>query len=400
MSNWRNRIVGEGSMPASQFQANPYNWREHPQEQRAALHGALNEVGWVQRVIVNRRTGNLVDGHERVWQALQNGDAEVPYVEVDLSEEEEAYVLATLDPIGAMAQMAKEKVAELLESVKTEEEGVQGLLNEISRRAGVVPDVMEDNPPDPAEELASKWGTARGQKWSVGSHWLVCGDATDKSDVEMLLGDEVPYLMVTDPPYGLNYDPSWKVAAAQKGYLWYGPSRTGVVPNDDRTDWSDAYRLFPGAVLYAWAPSGGLIMPAGKAVEDAGFEIRNQIIWRKPRVSTARGDYKIMHETCWYAVRKGMPGRFIGPDNETTVWDIGRDRNAEGGHATQKPIECMARPIRNHEGNVYDPFIGSGTTMVAAEQLHRVCYGMDISPAYVAVTLERMANLGLEPRLV
>jgi DNA modification methylase len=95
-----------------------------------------------------------------------------------------------------------------------------------------------------------------------------------------------------------------------------------------------------------------------------------------------------------------MPGRFIGPYNETTVWDIGRDRNAEGGHATQKPIECMARPIRNHEGNVYDPFIGSGTTMVAAEQLHRVCYGMDISPAYVAVTLERMANLGLEPRLV
>lgn len=136
---WRNRIVGEGEQPASQFIANPANWRVHPQAQRDAMRGALNEVGWVQRVIVNRRTGYLVDGHERVWQALQNGDAPVPYVEVDLNEAEEAYVLATLDPISAMAQASKEQLGTLLAEVQSGEAGVQAMLAEVAEKAGVVP---------------------------------------------------------------------------------------------------------------------------------------------------------------------------------------------------------------------------------------------------------------------
>ena len=142
-TEWRNRIVGEGEQPASQFVANPANWRVHPQNQRDAMRGALNEVGWVQRVIVNRRTGYLIDGHERVWQALQNGDAPVPYVEVDLDEAEEAYVLATLDPIGAMAQADKEQLDALLREVQSGEAGVQAMLAEVAERAGVVPPNVE-----------------------------------------------------------------------------------------------------------------------------------------------------------------------------------------------------------------------------------------------------------------
>ena len=142
-TEWRNRIVGEGEQPASQFVANPANWRVHPQAQRDAMHGALNEVGWVQRVIVNRQTGYLVDGHERVWQALQNGDAPVPYVEVDLDEAEEAYVLATLDPIGAMAQADKEQLDALLREVQSGEAGVQAMLAELAEKAGVVPPNVE-----------------------------------------------------------------------------------------------------------------------------------------------------------------------------------------------------------------------------------------------------------------
>jgi hypothetical protein len=134
---WRNRIVGEGVKPASQFMANEKNWRVHPQAQRDALHGALNEVGWVAPVIENVRTGYLVDGHERVWQALQNDDAEVPYVQVDLSPEEEAYVLATLDPIGAMALADNEKLDELLQEVQSGEAGVQALLGELAQQAGL-----------------------------------------------------------------------------------------------------------------------------------------------------------------------------------------------------------------------------------------------------------------------
>jgi hypothetical protein len=135
---WKNRIIGQGEKPASQFLANDKNWRLHPQAQREALHGALNEVGWVAPVIENRRTGMLVDGHERVWQALQNGDAEVPFVEVDLSPEEEAYVLATLDPIGAMAQASNEQLGALLAEVQSSEAGVQAMLSQLAAKTGLI----------------------------------------------------------------------------------------------------------------------------------------------------------------------------------------------------------------------------------------------------------------------
>jgi len=135
MSEWKDRIVGHGKKAASQFMANPKNWRVHPQAQREALRGALNEIGWIAPVVENTRTGALVDGHERVWQALRNGDAEVPYVQVDLSEEEEAYALATLDPIGAMAEADRERLDELLSEVQSSEAGVRALLEELAREA-------------------------------------------------------------------------------------------------------------------------------------------------------------------------------------------------------------------------------------------------------------------------
>ena len=137
MPEWRNRIIGHGVQPASEFLANPDNWRLHPPEQREALSGALNEVGWVQEVIVNTVTGHLVDGHERVWQALHNDDAMVPYLEVELSPEEEAYALATLDPIGAMAKADKEKLEALMQGVTSAEPGVMAMLAELAKEAGL-----------------------------------------------------------------------------------------------------------------------------------------------------------------------------------------------------------------------------------------------------------------------
>ena len=138
---WQNRIIGEGEQPASQFTANPNNWRKHPQAQRDAMKGALTEIGWVQRVIVNKRTGYLVDGHERVWEALQNGDQPVPYVEVDLSEQEEAYVLATLDPLAAMADADGVQLRALLDEVQSEDAAVQAMLAKLGADTGaVVPD--------------------------------------------------------------------------------------------------------------------------------------------------------------------------------------------------------------------------------------------------------------------
>jgi len=141
------------------------------------------------------------------------------------------------------------------------------------------------------------------------------------------------------------------------------------------------------------------VILTGYALQQAGYEIRNQIIWRKPHFPISRGHYTYQHEPCWYGVKKGRTAHWVGDHNASTVWEIALDKNVEGGHSTQKPLECMARPIRNHEGDVYEPFVGSGTTMVAAEQAGRACYGMEIEPKYIAVTLERLAGMGLAPRL-
>ena len=166
-TEWRNRIVGEGEQRASQFLANPNNWRTHPQNQRDAMRGALNEVSWVQRVIVNRRTGHLIDGHERVWEALQNGDASVPFVEVDLDEAEEAYVLATLDPIGAMAAADAAKLDDLLREVQSGEAGVQQMLAEVAQDTGIVPPDVDFKEYDESVEGEVEYITCPecGHKW-------------------------------------------------------------------------------------------------------------------------------------------------------------------------------------------------------------------------------------------
>jgi len=262
---------------------------------------------------------------------------------------------------------------------------------------------------DRAEALLEKWGVERGQIWEIsgkaGTHRVMCGDSTDDGDVALLLGDAEPYLMVTDPPYGVEYDPTWRDEAGGQ----FGDGRTvqrGKVLNDDRSDWSEVFRNWPSAVLYSWSPGGDHIIATGKAILDAGFQIRGQIIWRKSHFVLSRGAYHWQHEPCWYGVRSGSKAKWVGDRKQSTVWDLAGMNPAGGcgekktGHGTQKPVECMARPIRNHEGNVADPFLGSGTTVVAAEQEGRICYGMEIEPKYAAVTLERLAALELEPKQV
>lgn len=132
-SRWRNRIVGHGEMPAGEFLANPLNWRLHPEFQQDALSGALDEVGWIDEVTVNKRTGRVVDGHLRVTLALRHGEQElVPFREVDLSEEEEALTLATKDPIAALAVSDPAQLGALMEEVSTGDAALQQMLSEMS----------------------------------------------------------------------------------------------------------------------------------------------------------------------------------------------------------------------------------------------------------------------------
>jgi len=136
---FKNRIVGHGVKPASQFQANPLNWRQHPQEQRQLINSVLNEIGWVQNVVENISTGHLIDGHERVWQGLQNGDAEIPYIQVDLSPDEEKTMLALLDPISAMAYTDRENLKELLEGITAMDANITKFLSEMAEREEIIP---------------------------------------------------------------------------------------------------------------------------------------------------------------------------------------------------------------------------------------------------------------------
>ncbi len=277
-AGWRNRISGSGEEAPDQLLANPGNWRLHPRNQQNALAGALDTVGWVQQVMVNRRTGFVVDGHARVALAISRNEPSVPVLYVDLSPEEEALVLATLDPIGAMATADEAKLNELLAEVTVDDAGLLRLLGDLGSRRPA----RED--PDLIPEVEAATYVEPGQLWLLGDHRLFVGDATDAANVERLLdGVRPPRLLATDPPYGVSLDPTWRdglyrgLGPAEKPYMRTeppakrrGPGRSGpymttetgpgdkirfprrseghrntTLSGDTRVDWSDAYALVP-----------------------------------------------------------------------------------------------------------------------------------------------------------
>lgn len=244
----------------------------------------------------------------------------------------------------------------------------------------------EDIVPDPPDDPITKTGDL----WLLGNHRLLCGDATAEADVKRLLDDVVPLLMVTDPPYGVEYDPDWRNRTDRANGKPFGASAVGTVKNDDRMNWRQAWVLFPGDVAYIWH-AGQHASEVQSSIEAAGFEIRCQIIWAKPRFIIGRGDYHWQHEPCWYAVKEKKVGHYCGDRKQSTLWEIPHTKS-DTGHGTQKPVECMRRPIINNSSPgqaVYDPFLGSGTTMIAAETEGRVCYGMEIDPIYCDVIVKR-----------
>jgi DNA modification methylase len=238
---------------------------------------------------------------------------------------------------------------------------------------------------DDVPALAEKAVSTVGDIWLAGPHRIGCDDSTDSAAVSVLLGDVVPGLMVTDPPYGVDYDPAWRHRMGINR-----SARRGKVRNDDQADWGAAWKLFPGNIAYVW--HGALYAATvERSLRDNGFAVRAQIIWAKERLVLGRGDYHWAHEPCWYAVR--TKGNWTGDRKQTTLWTIpSGGQDAQTDHATQKPVECMRRPMVNNSNPgqaVYDPFLGSGTTLIAAETSGRVCLGMDLEPRYVDVAVRR-----------
>lgn len=408
-SDWQNRIVGHDTKPASWFLANEANWRIHPKNQQESLGGVLDEVGWVQDVIVNKRTGEewgadqnvetLVDGHLRITLALRNGDdTPVPVKFVDLSPDEEALILLSLDPIGAMAASDKVKLDELMQTVQSEDERVQTLMAELADKEGIEygkAEPPEDVEPqiDKAEELRKKWGVETGQLWALGNHRIICGDCTDKAVVDKLMGGEKVSLVVTDPPYGVDYE----------GGANNQSKREKLTGDGDTILYSQFLKVAPiddKCAMYLWH-AGRRANEVYEAAISAGFEVRAQIIWHKLKAHYGAwmAQYLQKHEPCIYCVRNAP--EFIGASNEVTVWEYDQPKTNEY-HPTQKPVELMERAIGNHPYKfVYEPFSGSGTTIIACERLNRKCRAIEISPAYVAVAIQRWVDVtGGEPELI
>jgi DNA modification methylase len=383
----------------------PANRRSHNPRNLGMLVDALQKVG-VSRSIVVDEDGVILAGNGVVEAASEAGLTKLQIVEAD-GETLVAVRRRGLTPSqkrdlaiydNRTAELAEWNIEQLAADLQNGEdlsafffdEELKTLLGSNGVKAGRT---------DPDEVPAERpTGIVLGDLFELGAHRLLCGDCTVAGDVARLLGDVVPFLMVTDPPYGVDYDPQWREDAAAKGLIAFGATRLGTVANDDVFDWTPAWQLFPGSVVYVWHAG---VRAAEVAVNllASSFYIRSQIIWRKRSFAISRGHYHWQHEPCWYAVRKGATSRWCGDHSQSTIWDVDavgmshmKGEDAETNHGTQKPVECMLRPIRHHGGkddHVYDPFVGSGTTIIAAEQVERRCFALEITPTYCQMAIDR-----------
>jgi DNA modification methylase len=374
------------------------NARTHSDEQIQELANSITAFGFNDPIEIGE-DGVIISGHARAQAAIKAGLEFVPVVTLVGMDESarKAYILAAnriAQNAGWDSDLLKIELGDLLadEFDITLTGFTQDEIN-----AYLNPEVLNLGESDEDEEGEGKAGdpvSKLGDVWICGNHRIACGDSTNPDDVARLLNGHEPNLMVTDPPYGVDYDPSWREGAD----LGVGKRSKGKVLNDTVVDWTDAYSLFTGDVVYVWH-AGKYTHTVSQNVIDCGFDIVSQIIWVKQHFALSRGDYHWQHEPCVYAVRKGAKHNWQGARDQSTTWQI-KNNNSFGnsekeetfGHGTQKPVECMARPIKNNtmpNDYVYDPFSGSGTTMIACEKLGRRCLTQELDPGYVDMAVRR-----------
>ena len=390
------------------YEGNP---RIHTEQQIAKLKASIQEYGIVLPVLID--TANvIIAGHAVVQACQQLGIEEIPCVRAShLTEAQtKAYILADnrlAEDSSWDTAMLKTEMLKLRDDYGLELEHTGFERREILRLRMDVADEPKDEDATPEESPSVV--SREGDLWILGDHRLICGSSTDTETVSRLLAGSKPHLMVTDPPYGVNYDPAWRSQIHDSPAL-----RTGRVLNDDLADWHEAWALFPGDVAYIWHASlhGETV---AKSLRVCGFGIRAQIIWAKPRFALSRGDYHWQHEccmyalrdtecpdlpgycpgyeSCWYAIREGEKSHWQGSRSESTLWEIDyKDQDTQTTHGTQKPVECMRRPmLNNSEPNdiIYEPFSGSGTSIIAAESCRRRCYAVELNPEYVDMAIRR-----------
>lgn len=411
--------------PLSELKDYERNARTHPEAQIQQLAAAIEKLGFAGAILADGK--GIVAGHGRK-KALESlfaagktvrlaGGGEVPNGHapvIDVSGwselERKAFIISD-NRIAANAGWDEKLLA--LEAGDLKLGGLdmsllgfaESELRALARKA-----VVDGADPDDVPAAPKKAVTKLGDVWVLGEHRLLCGDSTIEADVKACLAGARPHLMVTDPPYGVNYDAEWRHKAGVNNRK----AATGKVLNDDRADWTPTWKLFPGTVCYIWhgALHAGTVQ---QSLIAAGFQIRAQIVWVKTRPVLGRGSYHWQHEPAWYAdrgitqddgwqprfepmhelaeyaVKEGARSDYDGGRKQSTVWMI-EHAKSETGHSTQKPVEAMRRPIINNSKPgqfVYDPFNGSGTTLIACEMEARKARCIELNPIYCDVTVKR-----------
>ena len=388
------------------YEGNP---RIHSEQQIQKLKASIQEYGVVLPVLIDA-SNIIIAGHAVVSACKELELSEIPCVRASHLTEAQtrAYILADnrlAEDSSWDKAILKTEMLKLRDEYGLELEHTGFEKREILRLRMDIADTPKDEDATPEESQVTV--SQFGDLWILGDHRLICGSSTDKDTVARLLAGAKPHIMITDPPYGVNYDPAWRSQIHDSPAL-----RTGRVLNDDEADWREAWALFPGDVAYIWHASiyGETV---AKSLRACRFNVRAQIIWAKPKFALSRGDYHWQHEccvyalrddeefsgyyagydACWYAVRESQKSHWQGSRSESTLWEIGyQDQDTTTTHGTQKPVECMRRPmLNNSEPNdiIYEPFSGSGTTIIAAESCRRICYAVELNPEYVDMAVRR-----------
>jgi DNA modification methylase len=426
----RDRIRELRRVPAKDLLANPKNWRRHPKAQADALRGLLTEIGYADALLARELPDGqlmLIDGHLR---KDTTPDAQLPVLVLDVNAEEADKLLLTLDPLASLAESDAERIGALLQTVRTDNAAVEELFRRTAgdRLWNIIHPQAE--PPaliDQAGELQRKWNTEAGQLWRIGEHRLLCGDATSAEDVESLMGDERAELFASDPPYAVGYTggshpQSWgNKGAANRDKDWSGQyveAKNADVKNSEESG-VELYRGFvsmairhaitPNAAWYCWHASRRQMMLESIWNEFGAF-VHQQIIWVKSRPVLTYSTYLWQHEPCLFGWVKGQKPKTLrsqigatAGEFPTTVWEVPSSEVETDAHPTSKPCRLFSLPMEMHteRGDIcYEPFSGSGSQLVAAQQTGRRCYAIEKSPPFVAVALERMAALGLKPELI
>ena len=354
------------------------------------IQRSLQEFGYVDPIIINS-DNTIIGGHQRATVLQSLGYKEIDVVVVDMDKTKEKALNVALNKISG--EWDFEKLEVLLEELQLEmdatitgfdDEDIQRMLADLQQEIEVIED---DYDVEQAIEEITEPKTKPGEIWQLGEHRLMCGSSTDEADTEKLMGKGMADLLLTDPPYNSAYTGKTKDALK--------------IQNDSMKD--DEFKKFllefyknahkamkPGAPFYIWhADNEGLNFRA--MLQEAGMQLRQTLIWNKNAITLGRQDYQWKHEPCLYGWKEGAAHKWYSDRSQPTVMDFKKPSRSEQ-HPTMKPIELFSYQISNSSkpGDiVLDMFGGSGTTMMACEQLNRTCYMMELDPKYCDVIINR-----------